>query len=98
MAVEQLELEDQIARLGPAVAGAEAAPGDKPTGKHSSGYSRLRHRHRLLIESHERLVKDYAALVAQHEELQLDAQRLLEQHERLMAAVQNGQPRVGIYR
>jgi len=56
----------------------------------SSGYSRLRNRHRELIAAHEALRNDHEVLRAAYAQLEGDVQRLLEQHTRVMQAVRSG--------
>ena len=56
----------------------------------TSGYSRLRNRHRDLIATYESLRNDHEILKAAYEQLEADVQRLLEQHTRVMQAVRSG--------
>ena len=62
---------------------------DRPD-RPSSGYSRLRNRHRELIAAHEALRNDHEVLRAAYAQLEGDVQRLLEQHTRVMQAVRSG--------
>ena len=62
---------------------------DRPD-RPSSGYSRLRNRHRELIAAHEALRNDHEVLRAAYAQLEGDVQRLLEQHTRVMQAVARG--------
>src|SRR6476469_5445051 len=62
--------------------------------KGSSGYKRLKVRHRTLIEEHERLKADHQELLAERESLQTDIDKLLQQHNRLMQNVRTPQPQL----